>query len=317
MLSALVLAAGLGTRLDPLTRLVAKPAVPLGRRTLVEHVIAWLETQGVTDVVMNLHHLPSTITAVVGDGAHLGVNVRYSWEPQILGSAGGPRRALPLLHSDPFLIVNADTLCGLDIDGLVRGHQATGADVTLAVVPNHAPGRYNGIRAGADGEVLGFVPKGQAQDTWHFVGVQVAAKSVFRPLPDGAAADTVAGFYRDLVANEPGRIRIWPVAEAFLDVGTPSDYLTACLTTSRGSVDHPDMASPGRATVDLARQTVVWSSAEVPPSARLERAIVAGPVRLPPDFVARDSIVIPSLLLRPTDRAEVRGDVAVMPLSSQ
>src|SRR5438045_3465932 len=110
MLSAIVLTAGLGTRLDPLTRLVAKPAVPLGRLTLIEHVLAWLRGQGVTDLVLNLHHRPETITGVLGDGAHLGLRIRYSWEDRVLGSAGGPKRAPSILPDDRVLIVNGDTL---------------------------------------------------------------------------------------------------------------------------------------------------------------------------------------------------------------
>ena len=74
---ALVLAAGLGTRLDPLTRLVAKAAVPVGTRSLLEHVLAWLRRGCVHDVVINLHHRPHTITSLVGEGAHLNLSVRY------------------------------------------------------------------------------------------------------------------------------------------------------------------------------------------------------------------------------------------------
>src|SRR5262245_16638046 len=122
-LPALVLTAGQGTRLDPLTRLVAKAAVPLGGRTLIEHVLDWVRTQGVVDVVLNLHHLPATITSVVGDGVHLGMSVRYSWEQPLLGSAGGPRRALPLVDSDEFLIVNGDTLSDFAFDPMIEAHR--------------------------------------------------------------------------------------------------------------------------------------------------------------------------------------------------
>src|SRR5580765_5255060 len=127
MLPAVVLTAGLGTRLDPLTPVVAKPAVPIGNRTLVEHVLDWLRLQGVTDLVLNLPHRPETITGALGDGAHLGLQVRYSWEDPILGSAGGPRHALPLLERrghDPFLIVNGDTLCRLDLQAMIAAHAA-------------------------------------------------------------------------------------------------------------------------------------------------------------------------------------------------
>src|SRR5688500_5937251 len=108
---ALVLTAGLGTRLQPLTLVRAKPAIPVAGEPLVRRLVRWLAAHGVTDVVLNLHHLPATLTAVVGDGSDLGSLVRYSWEqPQVLGSAGGPRQALPILGADAFLIANGDTL---------------------------------------------------------------------------------------------------------------------------------------------------------------------------------------------------------------
>src|SRR5690606_31590367 len=87
----------------------------MGDRTLVEHVVDWLVAQRVTDLVVNLHHLPETITAVLGDGSQYGLPIRYSWERDILGSAGGPRRALPLIDSDPFVIVNGDTLSDVEL----------------------------------------------------------------------------------------------------------------------------------------------------------------------------------------------------------
>ena len=97
--SALVLTAGSGTRLQPLTYARAKPAVPVAGTPLVARILRKLSAAGVRDVVLNLHHRPETMAAAVGEGRDLGVAVRYSWEHPILGSAGGPRRALPLLDS--------------------------------------------------------------------------------------------------------------------------------------------------------------------------------------------------------------------------
>ena len=82
---------------------------------LIRRQIRWLAAAGITRVVVNLHHRPATITALVGHGDDLGVAVSYSWESTILGSAGGPRRALDLLDRDRFLIVNGDTLTDLDL----------------------------------------------------------------------------------------------------------------------------------------------------------------------------------------------------------
>ena len=100
---ALVLAAGLGTRLRPLTFCRAKAAVPVAGVPLICRHLTRLAARGVRDVVVNLHHRPNTITGVVGDGAALGCRVRYSWERVLLGSAGGPRRAPPGFHWGHFL----------------------------------------------------------------------------------------------------------------------------------------------------------------------------------------------------------------------
>ena len=99
MIPALVLTAGLATRLRPLSLVRAKAAMPVGGEPLVRRILRGLRASGVMDAVLNLHHLPHTITQLVGDGSDLGVRVRYSWEQPVLGSAGGPRQALPLLDS--------------------------------------------------------------------------------------------------------------------------------------------------------------------------------------------------------------------------
>ena len=124
---ALLLTAGLGTRLRPLTYVRAKAAVPINGEALVRRVIRGLAAAGIAELVLNLHHRPASIAALVGDGSDLGVSVRYSWEQPVLGSAGGPRRALPLLvdsDDETFLIVNGDTLTDVDIRALVARHRA-------------------------------------------------------------------------------------------------------------------------------------------------------------------------------------------------
>src|SRR5262245_29720913 len=211
---ALVLTAGLGTRLRPLTLVRAKPAVPIAGEPLVRHIIRWLRGAGIADLVLNLHHLPETIASVVGDGSDLGVAVRYSWEqPAVLGSAGGPRRALPLLGGQTFLIVNGDTLTDVDLPRLIASHEASDALVTFALVPNHQPQKYGGVVLDADSRVTGFArPRPQAAhlagaSSYHFVGVQVAEPSVFEGLPDNTPINSVGDVYDRLIAQRPGAIR--------------------------------------------------------------------------------------------------------------
>src|SRR5262245_19754304 len=143
---ALILTAGLGTRLRPLTDVRAKPAIPVGGEPMVRRIIRWLVSQGVSELVLNLHHRPETITAVVGDGSDLDASVRYSWEqPNVLGSAGGPRLALPLLGVNRFFVINGDTLTDVDLVALAGSHEQAGALVTLALVPNREFDWYGGV----------------------------------------------------------------------------------------------------------------------------------------------------------------------------
>src|SRR5262245_39199920 len=133
---ALLLAAGLGTRLQPLTRVRAKPAIPVGGEPLARRIVSWLSNSGVNDLVVNLHHLPATLTSVLGDGEDLGARIRYSWEqPAVLGSAGGPRQALAIVGAETFFVINGDTLTEVDLRQLAAAHEASGALVTLALVP--------------------------------------------------------------------------------------------------------------------------------------------------------------------------------------
>ena len=222
----LVLAAGLGTRLRPLTLTRAKPALPIGGVPLIRRILTWLAREGVTDLVVNLHYLPETIAAVVGDGSDLGARVRYSWEqPAVLGSAGGPRHALPIIGAPTFYILNGDTLTDLALAPMADAHARSGARVTMALTPNHEPDRYGGVVLTGDGHVTGFVKRGQkAAGSYHFIGVQLAQASVFEGLNDGEPIDSLFGVYDPLIASEPGSIRGYVCDAGFWDIGTPEDY---------------------------------------------------------------------------------------------
>ena len=207
-LRALVLAAGLGTRLRPLTSMRAKAAVPVNGIPLVRRVMAWLVAEGVSDQVINLHHRPASIAAVVGDGRDLGASVRYSWEDPVLGSAGGPRHALPLLTDgkrgcdDAFVIVNGDTLTDVPLTALMDRHQRSGAQVTMALIPNPRPEFYGGVRV-EDGWITGFTRAGTGETSYHFIGVQAAHAAAFSSLDDGVPAESVNSLFRGYPGISP------------------------------------------------------------------------------------------------------------------
>jgi len=274
MIPALMLTAGLATRLRPLSFVRAKAALPVGDQVIVRRILRWLAGFGITDAVLNLHHLPETITAIVGDGSADGVRVRYSWEMPVLGSAGGPRRALPLLGTSPFLIVNGDTLTNVNVRALVDAHRASGALVTMAVIPNVEPEKYGGVVVQRDGTVSGFATAARTRtpcDTHHFVGVQVANAEVFAHLRDDAPSESVKDVYPALIAARPGSVRAFVSEAEFFDIGTPLDYL-------RTSLHFASRIPPPGSRLD---ECILWDDVDVDETASLRRCIVTDGVRIP------------------------------------
>lgn len=274
---ALVLTAGLATRLQPLSSVRAKAALPVAGEALVLRILRSLRASGVTRVVLNLHHRAETITREVGDGAALGLSVRYSWETDILGSAGGPARALPMLESDRFLIVNGDTLANVDVAALTAQHVDTNAVVTMAVVDGDP--RYNGIIADAAGIVRGF---GRQPGAFHFVGLQAVNASAFAGVSPDTRAETVHGMYPDLIAQRPGSVRVMRTGAEFFDIGTPRDYLDTVLTLS--ARERRDLDRGQRCTIApdaVLTDTILWNDVTIGAGAALTRCIVADGVSVP------------------------------------
>jgi NDP-sugar pyrophosphorylase family protein len=183
---------------------------------------------------------------------------------------------------------------------MLERHRASGAEVTMAVVPNPRPDQYGGFVLGRDDEIVDVLPRGQSAGTWHFVGVQIAAREIFDSLADGVPAETVSGIYRARMTNPPGRIRAYPVDAEFLDIGTPEDYLATALRLGTAAPD--------------AHASVVWPNARRAAGARLDGCIVAGDVQVPAAFSARHRLIVPAAIVRPGDDAEIAGDLALFPL---
>ena len=306
--TALILCAGIGTRLRPLTDVRAKPAIPVAGEAMVRRIIRWLAAGGVSDVVINLHSRPETIAAVVGDGSDLAVKVRYSWEhPAVLGAAGGPAQALPILGAETFLLVNGDVLTDVDLPALTDAHRTTGARVTLALVPNRHPDRYGGVRLAPDGRVTGFVKRGVSDGSFHFVGPQVVEAGVFRTIRAGQAARSIGGIYDTLIAQEPGAVRGFVSDAAYWDVGTVSDYWSTCWTFIDGGASGA-RAHGHRVRIDPTSRVVrsiLWDDIEVSEHAVVEECVVTDGVRVPAGATYRRQI-----LRRGTD-----GDPVAWPLT--
>jgi len=284
MIPALILAAGLATRLRPLSFVRAKAAVPVAGQPLITRILRQLRAAGVADAVLNLHHLPHTLTRIVGDGSDLDMRVRYSWEMPLLGSAGGPRQALPLVGAPTFLIANGDTLTDVDMAALAAAHRGSGALVTMAVAQHTEPQKYGGVVVAADGAVTGFTTRGSSQVSHHFVGLQVAEAAAFAALNAGTPYESVAAVYPALISARPGSVRAHVCTAEFLDIGTPDDYLRTSMLLARregGAVPHG-----ARTRVDptaRVEESILWDDVEVGAGSMLRECIVADAARVPGD----------------------------------
>lgn len=293
---ALVLTAGLGTRLQPLTLARAKAAAPVDGEPLARRTIRWLVAHGIRDLVLNLHHQPASITAVVGDGSDLGARVRYSWESPVLGSAGGPRHALPLIldraspasgggvSGDAFVLVNGDTLTNVDLAAMIRSHRDSGALVSMALIPNPRPDKYGGVLLDARGAVTGFTRRGTPGPSFHFIGPQVVNAGVFAGLVDGVPAESVLEVYPRLMRERPGSVVGYTGSWSFQDIGTPADLLATSLALAAAD-GRPDRPRWGRnPRVDpTARVTrsVLWDDVTVGAGAEIVECVLADNVVIP------------------------------------
>jgi NDP-sugar pyrophosphorylase family protein len=123
----MVLAAGFGTRLRPLTLTTPKPLLPVADKPFLDHLLALLHAGGIREVVINLHHLGHLIEQHVGDGARFGLRVRYSREETILDTAGGIKHAEALLAGEPFVVVNGDSVLEVSLADIAEFHRASAA----------------------------------------------------------------------------------------------------------------------------------------------------------------------------------------------
>jgi len=283
MIPALVLTAGHATRLRPLSFVRAKAALPVAGQPLAGRILRRLASAGVTDAVLNLHHLPHTLTALIGDGSDAGLRVRYSWEVPVLGSAGGPRRALPILGASTFLIVNGDTLTDIDVAAVVADHRRSGALVTMAVVPGDDPAKYGGVVAEKDGAVTGFARRGSARQSYHFVGIQVAEAEAFASVPDATPYESVGALYPALIEARPGSVRAFVTSGDFLDIGTPDDYLRTSLLLA-GREGRPLHGRDARVHASARiEESVLWDDVEVGEGTMLRQCVVTDGVHVPAD----------------------------------
>ncbi len=305
---AIILAAGLGTRLRPLTNHLAKPAVPFLNRPLVRHAVEFLERAEIEAAVVNLHYLPDTVREAVGRPR---MDIHFSYEPQILGTAGALRKAEGFLRGsdDDFVVINGKIYFEQDLTEAIRFHRERKNLVTLVLVSCPADESFNPVRLDRNDNVLGFGPPGDDASFSRacvFTGIHILSTEVLDSVPEGFS-DTVRDVYPRLISQ--GRAVRGFVSDAYWsEASTPSRYLESSFEVlrRRGLVRLSDSSA-----VPDSGSFVLGRSVEVGARTRLDRVIAWDFVKIGADCVLRDVIIATRSEIPPgtqLERAVVTAD---------
>src|SRR3982751_3322717 len=163
-MQALILAGGMGTRLRPLTVYTPKPVVPICNRPFLLYQIDILRRVGITDITLSLPYQPQKIEQQLGDGTEFGVNLKYTVEPQPMGTAGAYKFAEDLIR-EPTVVFNGDVLTDLDLKTMIRQHKERTALATIFLTPVEDASMYGVVETDPDGRVLRFLEKPKPEET--------------------------------------------------------------------------------------------------------------------------------------------------------
>lgn len=303
-MKAMILAAGLGTRLRPLTLEIAKPAMPLLGKPLVARLIERLAREGATEFRVNLHHAPDTVRAVFRTPPWDALPVSFSYEPQILGTAGGLKANEAFLDDATFIMANADVVADFSLQEALAYHRGHSALATMILYRQEPPFRFFPMRIDQEGRVRNFkgtCPGGDLRpQTYVFTGIHILEPAIFQYIPDGRFCEINDEVYPKALANGE-KILGFPVEGYWNDLGEPARYLGAqkdlflqnstgprtCLSTD---VTIADSATVGP-FVSAGRGCVIE------PGAVVENAILLENVTIRKGAVVRNCVIGPGVTL--------------------
>jgi len=227
-LKAFLLAAGEGRRLRPLTETLPKCLVPIRGTPLLALWLQLLERDGVTDVLINLHHAHARVREFL-DGYRTPIAITTTHEPVLLGSAGTVQANREFVRGESrFLILYADNLTTVDLRRLIRCHDARDLPLTIGVVPTDTPKEKGTVVVDGDARVLEFVEKPlQPRSNLANAGIYVAGQELFDCLSSAVPRSDVLDFGYDVLPRMIPRISAYRIEEFLMDIGTPESYALA------------------------------------------------------------------------------------------
>lgn len=325
----MILAAGYGERLWPLTADRTKPALPVLGKPLVGYVAEYLAQSGITDIVVNLHHHPDSVRRALGDGSQFGVKLSYVHEPVILGTSGALDNARDLLAGDTLVVINGKLITDIDLKAALDTHRRTNALATLVLKENPQRERFSVVETN-DGFVTRFggMPPTRSANVetdsaapLMFTGIQILDTRIFEYIPRGVFSHSTVDVYPQAIVRGE-RVAAHVAGGMWYELSTLQRYLDlslALLDRSRLDVHTGEKSSiDPQANV---HESILWNQVTVEEGANVRRSVLGDGVRVRAGELLEDSVVVRADLvadLTPPAKAlkgSVRGENFVVPLS--
>ena len=206
-MKAMVLAAGFGTRLQPLTRILPKPMFPVLGRPLLSHIFDLLLSANISEVAVNIHHLPDSIIDYFEKEKPTDLNLHFSREEKILGTAGGIKKMEDFLGDGPFILINSDIVTDIALNKVIDFHKKNNSKLTLVVRQDISPEQFDSIEICEDGRIVHFIgassmelPENTKQVM--FTGIQIMEPEIFNRIPEGQFCGTTEDIFPQMIRDD-------------------------------------------------------------------------------------------------------------------
>ena len=319
---AIVLSAGYGTRLWPLTEDRTKPAIPILGKPLVGYVAEYLGGFGVDEIVVNLHHRPESVRKALGDGSQFGVKLHYVEEPEILGTSGALDNARQFFSDDTFLVVNGKIITDIDLHQALETHRSSGALATLVLIPNVKRELFSVVHT-KDGFITGFggMPSAYDEEPLMFTGIQIMEPEIFRYIPKGVFSHSTTDVYPRAIVNQE-RIAAHISSGRWRELSTLQRYLDISLELMKEKGN--DITVGAACSIDEGAdvsEAILWDRVHIESGAHIKRAVLADGVHIRGGETLMNCVVVPAELIAGRVAPEksmkgfVQGESFVVPLS--
>ena len=292
---AIILSAGYGTRLWPLTEDRTKPAIPILGKPLVGYVAEYLASYGFNDIVVNLHHRPESVRAALGDGSKFGVKLHYVEEPVILGTSGALDNTREFFQDETFLAINGKIITDIDLNAALETHRRMNALATLVLLRNRKRERFSVVNV-EQGRVAGFGGMPEAVGTEEaplmFTGIQLLEPRIFDYIPRGVFSHSTTDVYPQAIAAGE-TIAAHVAHENWRELSTFQRYLDISMEMVKNKgrlyVAGKNCVVPRSTSVEY---SVLWDNVKIGDNTRIFRCIFGDGVEFGAGDVLENSVVV-------------------------